>query len=368
MHAPSSPLARLLAALVAVVLVAAACGSSDDTASGSSPSESAPTATTAPADPTPAPEPGRDDGEEPAEAVDPTPEPAVDETPVFPRTITDALGEVEIPDAPMRVVALDQSLLDVAFVLGLEVIGYTTFSDPDGPLPEIYADVAGELAPDAIWMGDLFAPNLELIAQAEPDIILTAAVRHEAIADQLSQIAPTVMSESAGAGFKDSLRLAAEATGREQVAEAALAAYEERAASIGDAIRAERGDPTISVVRFVDVIRLYQPISFSGVVLSDVGLSRPASQQNTDDFITVISPEEIQQADADVLVYATFDNEEVEAVVTEFIAGPLWGALGAVQAGEVHAVADQRWMSGVGLFGAQAILDDLETIFGLDLS
>lgn len=353
---------RASATLLALALFVAACGSSGDDDAGTS---SATGAGSTGADATDAAtDDASADGEQ-ASDDDADDAPASDAA--FPRTVTDALGEVEIPEAPLRVVALDQSLLDAAFTLELEVIGYTTFADPNGPVPELYGSVADELAADAVWMGDLSTPNLELIAAAQPDLILSSAVRHANIRDQLLEIAPTVMSESAGGGWKDILRLAGEATGREEVADAALADYEARAGAIGEAIRAERGDPTISVIRFVDVIRLYQPVSFSGVVLADVGLSRPDSQQDTENFIAVISPEELPTADADVIVYATFGDDEVEATVAELTAGPLWTSLSAVEAGEAYAVSDDEWMSGVGLFGAAAILDDLETIFGVDV-
>ncbi|MEL6894005.1 MAG: iron-siderophore ABC transporter substrate-binding protein, partial [Actinomycetota bacterium] len=253
----------------------------------------------------------------------------------FPRVVTDALGEVEITEAPQRVVALDRSLVDAALALGLEVVGYTTFMDPNGALPDYFGEAVDDFAADAEWVGDLSAPNLEAIALLDPDLILTSAVRHESIAPELSAIAPTVMSESAGGGWKDIVRLTGEASGREAAAAAALSSYEARAAELGDEIRQLAGDPTISIVRFVDVIRLYQPISFSGTVLEDAGLSRPESQQRTDDFITIISPEELDQADGDVLIYTVFDNEAVADGVADLQASPLWDTLAAVQRGDV---------------------------------
>ncbi|MEM9520050.1 MAG: iron-siderophore ABC transporter substrate-binding protein [Actinomycetota bacterium] len=372
---------RFLALLFALALVAVSCGGDSDdestspsgSGSASASSESGSSSLSASAS---ASEPAtEDDSADPAEETEDTADDAVDEPaedepavadePAFPRTVTDALGEVEVAEAPLRVVALDMSLVDVAFVLQLEVIGHTTFMEPNGPIPELYGDAIDEFAADSVWMGDLAAPNLELIAAAQPDMIITSAVRHENIADQLSQIATTVMTESAGAGWKDSLRLIAEATGREDLAEAALADYEGRAAAIGSAINEAHDNPTLSVVRFVDVIRLYQPPSFSGTVLTDAGIARPESQQDPDDFISIISEEELPLADADWLVYAIFPNEDVEAAVTERQDSPLWTTLSVVANDRAFAVADERWMSGVGLFGANAILDDLEEIFGV---
>ncbi|MEM9748841.1 MAG: ABC transporter substrate-binding protein [Actinomycetota bacterium] len=373
---------------VATALVLAACGSdassddaddpsateaaASDTSSDDSevpttqaPAEPDPPAVTEPTTDTPAPadtDPPSDT--EPSDTEPSDTEPP-DTEPEFPRTVTHALGETTIPEAPLRIVALDGSLVDAVLALELDLIGYTTFRDPEGDLPAYFGDALTEFAAEADWVGDLTAPNLEEIALLQPDLILSAAVRHEGIYDQLSQIAPTVLTESAGGGWKDSIRLAAEATGRDELAETLLTGFESRAADLGAAINEAAGDPEISVVRVVDVIRLYNPVSFSGTVLEDAGLARPESQRSTDDFITIISEEELDLADGDVVIYTVFDDPAVEDAVADLQAGPLWETLGAVQRGDVHRVSDEEWMSGVGLFGAQIILDDLAEIFGV---
>lgn len=283
-----------------------------------------------------------------------------------PVVVEHALGTTEVPADPQRIIALDLSLVDAVLALELDLLGYTTFQEPDGPLPAYFGDAVDVYAADAAWVGDLLSPNLEVIAQLQPDLILTAAVRHENIYDQLSQIAPTIASDSAGGGWKDNLLLTGLATGRVDAAEQLIADYEQRAANVGAAINAAADSPTISVVRFVDVIRLYQPVSFSGVVLEDAGLARPESQQDRDEFIRVISEEEIALADGDVLIYTVFDNEAVQEGVGQLLDSPLWETLGAVQRDDVHAVVDAEWMSSVGMFGAQIILDDLAEIFGVD--
>jgi iron complex transport system substrate-binding protein len=284
----------------------------------------------------------------------------------FPISVTHALGTTEILEEPQRVIALDRSTIDAALALGLDVVGYTTYSDPDGALPEYFGDALDEHAADAVWVGDLLSPNLEAIAALEPDLILTAAVRHEGIYDELSGIAATVATESAGGGWKDGFTLVAEATGRLDLAEELLTDYEECAASVGADINAAAENPTISVVRFADAIRLYQPVSFSGTVLDDADLARPDSQQDREEFIRIISEEELALADADVLLFTVPRNDAVEENATAIQSRPLWSTLAAVQAGNAHAVADDSWMSGVGLYGAQLILDDLASIFDVD--
>ncbi|MET0326736.1 MAG: ABC transporter substrate-binding protein, partial [Ilumatobacteraceae bacterium] len=307
-----------------------------------------------------------------ADAPPTTPAPAV-----FPRTVEHAMGTTEIPAAPQRVVTLDMSFVDAALALDSPIVGYTRYQDPDGSLPAYFGDALTTLAADATYMGDLLEPNIEAIAAAQPDLILTSKVRHEAIYDQLSAIAPTIMSESAGAGWKDNIRLTASVLGKEATAEEVIVAYETRAAAVGAAVNEAADNPTISVVRFaaLDKFRLYQRASFSGVVLDDAGLARPANQQSTEPatFITEVSFEELAEADAgaDVLFYTIFGNEDpadeqANGGRSAIEANPLWAALPTVQADTAHEMSDETWMSAVGMYGAQAILDDLAATFGVD--
>lgn len=355
---------RIATLAVASCLVIASCGS-DDAETEPTPATQAPATTDAPAEEA-EPEPVATDApvEEPAPDTTAAPETTVPA--VFPRTVEHALGTTDVAAEPMRVVSLDRSLTDPVLALGLDLVGYTTYQDPDGELPAYFGDALVDHAADAEWVGDLLSPNLEAILAVQPDLIVSSKVRHEAIYAELSQIAPTVMSESGGGGWKDNVRLVGEATGREATAEAVLSEYEARAAEIGAAINDVADSPTISVVRFLGEIRLYQPVSFSGTVLEDAGLARPESQQDREDFILQISEEELQLADADHLFFTVYDNEDAEAAFAELEARPLWQTLAAVQNGNAHPVVDDRWMSGVGVFGAHAILDDLAATFGVE--
>lgn len=358
----------LLSLASTLAFTAVACGS-DETSSETT-STIAPAATESST--TPATEPST-----PTTSVDPGLGTTTVAAPVFPRSVTHAMGTAEIPAEPLRVVALDMSFVDASLALGVQLVGYTLYQDPDGDLPDYFGAARDDFAADAVYLGDLLEPNLEAIAAARPDLILSSKVRHEAIYEQLSALAPTIMSESAGAGWKDNIRLTGEAVGREEVAESVLADYEARAATIGADINAEAGDPVVSMVRFLglDQFRLYQRASFSGVVLDDAGLARPENQQATDpaNFITEVSFEQLGEADsgADWMFYTIFGNEDPNDDVantgrTAIQSSALWASLPTVQAATAIEVHDETWMSAVGLFGAHAILDDLAETFSVD--
>jgi iron complex transport system substrate-binding protein len=287
---------------------------------------------------------------------------------VFPRTVDHAMGQTTLDEQPTRIVALDATFVDAAFSIDTPIVGFVDYSGSGSKLPDYLGKFRDTLGKDAVSVGTLSQPSLEKIARLKPDLIISAKVRHEAIYGELSKIAKTVFTDTTGATWKENLRLLAKAVGKEELADTRIAEYEQRATEIGDAIRAEAGkNPTVSVVRFVDgPTRLYQRLSFSGIVLDDAGLARPPSQQTSEPnkIAVEISEERIPDADADhifVTVYAD-ENGESAATKQKFTANPLWSRL----TGKVHEVSDTTWMTAVGLQGAHAILDDLAAGFGVD--
>ncbi|MCG5214499.1 iron-siderophore ABC transporter substrate-binding protein [Streptosporangium sp. KLBMP 9127] len=285
----------------------------------------------------------------------------------FPRTVKHVMGETTIPAQPKRVVALDQSFVDAVLTLETDVVGYTTYRAIDEKLPDYLGASLQQHGKDAKPVGTLEAPSLEQVLALKPDLIVSAKVRHEALYDKLSQIAPTIFSETTGAIWKENLRLVGQALGKEDLADTKIKAYQDRAAKIGESIKAKQDGelPTVSVARFAGepTVRLYVENSYSGLVLKDVGFTRPEAQPSSDEEIAVnISQENISQLDADHIFVATYPDPSVPDTKKKFEGNPLWGKL----KGEKHEVNDLTWMSAVGLLGAHAILDDLATTFEVD--
>ncbi len=283
------------------------------------------------------------------------------------RVVTHATGETVIPAQPKRVVALDQSFVDAVLTLETPLAGYTTYRAIEGGLPAYLGPLATTYGKDAIPVGRLEEPSLEQIAALQPDLILSAKVRHEALYGQLSAIAPTVFSETTGPTWKENLRLAGQALGKEDLAAAEIAEYEQRAAGIGREIAAASGGtlPTVSIVRFAgeDTVRLYSEKSYAGIVLRDVGLPRPASQPTTEKIAVDVSQERILDLDADRIFVATWADPTASGPKAQFTSNPLWSRLTGTQ----HEVDDLTWMSAVGLQGAHTVLDDVARTFSVDL-
>ncbi|HET6392324.1 MAG TPA: iron-siderophore ABC transporter substrate-binding protein [Blastococcus sp.] len=274
----------------------------------------------------------------------------------FPRTVEHAMGSTEIPERPERVVVLDTGELDTALALGVVPVGAVTTGASDDFLSYL-ADDAADVEP----VGTVAEPDLEAIAALQPDLILSNRTRHEAIYEQLGQIAPTVFAERVGVVWKENFLLDAEALGLEARAEAELDEYEASAAALGE----DLGDPagtTISALRFVEgTVRVYTRESFIGTVLADIGLDQlelPTGQVPT---FAELAAEEVTRADADIVLYSSFGPADASGE-DGVVAGPLWPRMGAVADGRAHAVEDDIFFTGIGLRAATLQLQELREL------
>jgi iron complex transport system substrate-binding protein len=278
----------------------------------------------------------------------------------FPRTVTHHKGTTTLKARPKRIVALDPSLVEATLAIGGPLMGGVGSYGEEQTFPPYL----GDRVKGVEKIGPLESPNLEGIAALEPDLIVSASIRHDALYDELSAIAPTVFVETTGPTWKGNITKLGEAIGAEKQAADALAAYTKRAAAVGKAVNAKAGNPEISVVRFLDgPTRLMGNASFTGIILSDMGLARPKAQ-NVNDFAVEVGEEQIRMADGDHIFVSTFEGGDESK--ERFRRNPLWRQLGAVRRNQVHDVNDATWMLSVSLQGAAIVLDDMAKIFGVD--
>ncbi|KOX13754.1 iron-siderophore ABC transporter substrate-binding protein [Nocardiopsis sp. NRRL B-16309] len=291
----------------------------------------------------------------------------------YPMTVEHQMGESEIAAPPERVLPLDAAFVDSTLALGGNVVGFTTFAEDVTELPDYLLDSDWNTgtSDDAQPVGLLWELDPELVAATEPDLILSAEVRHGDGYDQFTEIAPTVMSETTGATWKENLLLTGQALDAEEQAEELITEFEERAAAIGEEIVEDNGGeaPTVSIVRFAgdqEGVRLYTPNSYIGVILEDLGLEPgPGVDTESEEIITYHSQERLLDLDADQVFVATYDDggaDGVQESKEEYQSSPLWSEL----EGEITEVDDSYWISGVGLIAAHETLDDVAEIFGVD--
>jgi len=288
----------------------------------------------------------------------------------YPLTMEHTMGSTTIDTVPKRVVALDPSYIDAALLLGADLVGYVQYrQDPKSPFAPYLGDVA-EATKDSVNVGTLAEPNLEKILELQPDLIVSAKVRHEALYPQLSKIAPTIFSVSTGPTWKENVVFLGEALGKKAKAEELVKAYEDRAQKVGAEILAKKPDATYSLVRFTggDTARLYSSNSFIGEIMTDMRIPRPKGAPDSEKEIFVpLSSEQILQGDAGLVMVSAFtpagaEGDKARAQQEKFQSNPLWERL----EGEVLDVDDATFLASVSVQGAHAVITDLAKHYGVD--
>ena len=198
--------------------------------------------------------------------------------PAFAREVTHAMGVTEVPDNPQRVVILTNEGTEAILALGINPVGAA--QSWDGNPWHAYLTDRLKGTTD---LGTELAVDLEVLATLEPDLIIGTRVRQEKIYEQLSAIAPTVMSETIGGEWQENMKFYAEVLGKSAEAETALAAFDARTKAIHDAL-GEQVNEQISLVRFSpNRTRIYYKDTFGGLILSQIGFQRPPAQDR-DEF------------------------------------------------------------------------------------
>lgn len=265
------------------------------------------------------------------------------------RMIETAMGKVEVPANPQRVVVLDTGELDSAMTLGVKPVGAVEAIKGEG-YPSYLKGTEGIES-----VGTIQQPNLEKIASLNPDLILSSKLRHEKIYDQLSRIAPTVLTETTGVTWKENFEVHARALNKTEKARQVKSDYQKRIKNFRQAM----GDspPKVSIVRFLpNDTRIYQKASFIGTVLEDAGLPRPPSQNVNDFAIRNASAEFIPKMGGDVIFVTTYGPAK-DTTKQKITSDPLWQQLEAVRQGRVYEVSDDLWMLGIGYTAANGVVD-----------
>lgn len=278
------------------------------------------------------------------------------------RQVTDAMGNtVTVPEAPQRVITLSEIDLDTALTLGVTPVG--TINGRGQAAPPRYLD--GKLPAGIEVVGDIDNPNLETLLELEPDLILTGPVKPEQLAI-LNEIAPTVITFNWARPWQESMQRTAQALNKEAEAKAVLERYRARVEAARQRLAAHQGE-TLSIVRWNPKGPSYMfKDAFASTVAEDVGLLRPAHQQDRGHTHSMaLSLESLELLDADWLVIGTLatSGEAVEAM-NQAEQTPAFRQLSAIQAKRFGAVDGSLWTSLGGPMAALQVIDDIEALLG----
>jgi iron complex transport system substrate-binding protein len=304
-----------MALMIAVLLVAAACGSTDK-------NENAP----APA--------STNTQTEPATASPPA---AEQENAT--RVVTDQFGEVEIPTHPQRVAAI--YLEDYMTLLGVEPIvqwyhpwwGKQDYLELDVPLFD-------------------FSGSIEALLDQDPDLIIVDGGVDKVNYDLYSKVAPTFrLPDEMMGDSKAIMKTLGDVLGIPEKADAALQQYTDYINDAKAKLTEAVGDETVIVLRVEigekSIVVFGTDNVYSGMIYNELGLKPHRLAEGVRN--EVLSEELISELDADhIIVFPSggdWDSPENQADLA-FMDGPLWKGIAAVKNGHVYKVERSHWQSG----------------------
>ncbi|MEK3882627.1 iron-siderophore ABC transporter substrate-binding protein [Paenibacillus sp. PL2-23] len=268
------------------------------------------------------------------------------------RVIQHALGETPITGIPQKIVVLEWTYAEDLLALGVQPAGV---ADIDNMKKWMKTPV--ELAADVQDVGTRQEPNLETITALEPDLIIGVTFRHEAIKDQLSAIAPTIMfnpypAEGSGDQYQemvDTFNTIATVVDKTEEAEAVLAdlqkAYDDAKAKIVAA--GKDGQPIVLAMPLVNQNAVSFRISTDNAlaikVLEHIGLTNAYQSEQFEVYgfatkdIEAFPP--LQDAD--------FLHITMEEAATDMLSkNAVWNGLRFVQDNRAYALGGDTWPYG----------------------
>lgn len=145
--------------------------------------------------------------------------------------IEDGFGTQTFDGVQSRIVALEWSIVEEMLITGVQPVGVADIENFNK-----WVTIDAELSGDVVDVGGRIEPNLEMISQLNPDVIIGIKGRHEKIKAELEKIAPVIMydnttdkaQENLYAHMMNTLQQTAKLVGKEKEAEEAIQRLESR--------------------------------------------------------------------------------------------------------------------------------------------
>lgn len=288
------------------------------------------------------------------------------------RTFNHVLGEICIPENVERVVALEWTYVEAMLALGMQPVGVADIAGYHN-----WVKIPVALDADVQDIGTRNEPNLELIAELEPDLIIGVYFRVTESYDDLSAIAPTLVFNP----YPDDLNVSqyeemtttfttiAEALNRVDEGEQVLAQMEatydraqtalEAAGRGGEDFILSQGWTTDSLATF----RLFTDNAMAVQILEQIGLENAwddAPQLYGFSEIGIEGFAALQDADFNFF-YVAQDSDN-----TVFAESPLWSSLKFVQDERAYWMGGDVWLFG-GPLSAELLVETILTHMGIEL-
>lgn len=267
------------------------------------------------------------------------------------------MGTLELKETPKKIVVLDTYLLDIALALGIKPIGIASESAGKQELPPYLRQQANHTF---TWVGARTEPNLELLTQLGPDLIIADLDRHQKSYEALSKIAPTLVVTGSGAeDWKTIIRKLGEVMQQKDQAEKIIADFE-RKLNEGKAKLAGKGSLAVAPVSLYpkSMVRIYTADSYTGAILKGLGLQLPYTANGKP--FEELSLEKLSELKVDAFVLLQSDQYTKDVDPASY---PVFKDLSTFKAGRAYTVGMEQWSFYRGPLAGEIIIREAVDIF-----
>lgn len=265
-------------------------------------------------------------------------------------TVQDAVGTVELPKKPERIVAMEFSFTDDLVSLGVQPVGVADDSSPD-----LLMDSVKGLLKTYTSVGSRYEPNIELISSLKPDLIIVDVNKHKAAIPQLKGIAPVLVLDDYTANYEQMLKnvtIIGKAIGKEDEAKKRIAEHQTKVDTMKKKLTAANVKVIPAVVNPKGFFA-HSDHAYSGSFLAMLGYTDPVKNDAAYPQLTL---EQLVETNPQVLF--VMPTEKV-TIVDEWQKNPLWQKIDAVANKKVFTVERRDWSLSRGLLDSEKILDDI---------
>lgn len=286
-----------------------------------------------------------------------------------PVTIQGTNGEVTLDQPAEKVVVLEWTYAEDLLAVGVQPAGmadiesYGDYVNIEPQLDDTVADVGGRQE-----------PNLEAIAEIDPDLIIGVDFRHTAMLEELERIAPTVifnpypedesinLYEEMEQTFMEIAKAVDKTAEAEQVLADLEEKYEESAAEI-EAANLETNDVILTLAYSgpqAPEIRVFTPHSMASIILERIGLNNVHEPDQFEVFGSSTFNVEglVQYEDANYL-YTVPDEDNIYE--NQLAGNPVWENLNFVQEGRTYDLGPDTWLYG-GPLSAETLMNQITDV------
>ncbi|GGM36132.1 ferrichrome ABC transporter substrate-binding protein [Paraliobacillus quinghaiensis] len=268
--------------------------------------------------------------------------------------VQDMYGETEFDEVPERVVVLEWVYAEDVLALGVQPVGMADIENYHN-----WVNIEPELSEDVVDVGTRQQPNIEAIAELNPDVIITAGFRHEEIMDSLEEIAPTLaynpypgegegnQYEEMKTTFKEIAKLLQKEDEAAQVLSELDEVYETVNQEITDA-GIENSDFVLSQAYSSDnnpVLRLFKDNAMAVQIMENIGLENVYESEGFQAYGFDSTSVEVLQNFQDANFF--YIVQEEDNIFTNQLAGnPAWENLTFVEEGNTYGLPGDTWTFG----------------------